>query len=59
VIHSEKALPNGLRIEVSGKVIAYSGDSSWTEALLALSAQADLFICECNFFSTQVKGHMS
>ena len=59
VIHSEKALPHGLRVEILGKVIAYSGDTSWTEALLPLSGEADLFICECNFFSTQVKGHMN
>jgi len=59
VIHSEKALPHGLRIEVSGKVIAYSGDTSWTVALHPLSDGADVFICECNFFSTQVKGHMN
>lgn len=59
VIHSEMALPHGLRIEISGKVIAYSGDTSWTAALLPLSAHADVFICECNFFSRQVKGHMN
>ncbi|SMD10082.1 MBL fold metallo-hydrolase [Pedobacter nyackensis] len=59
VIHSEKALPHGLRVEILGKVIAYSGDTSWTEALLPLSDEADVFICECNFFSTQVKGHMN
>jgi len=59
VIHSEKALPHGLRIEVEGKIIAYSGDTSWTDVLLPLSTGADLFICECNFFSTQAKGHMN
>lgn len=59
VIHAESALPHGLRIEVAGKVIAYSGDTSWTDALLPLSADADLFICECNFFDMQVKGHMN
>jgi len=59
VIHSQQALPHGLRIECSGKVIAYSGDTSWTDVLLPLSEGADLFICECNFFSTHVKGHMN
>jgi len=59
VIHSLQALPHGLRIEISDKVIAYSGDTSWTDVLLPLSDGADLFICECNFFSTQVKGHMN
>lgn len=59
VIHSERALPHGLRIAIAGKVIAYSGDTSWTDALFALSEQADVFICECNFFDMQVKGHMN
>jgi len=59
VIHSERALPHGLRIEVLGKIIAYSGDTSWTDALFPLSADADLFICECNFFDTQLKVHMN
>lgn len=59
MIHSQKALPHGVRIEMEGKVIAYSGDTSWTDALLPLSDGADLFICECNFFSTQAKGHMN
>lgn len=32
---------------------------SWTDALFPLSADADLFICECNFFDTHVKVHMN
>lgn len=59
VIHSERALPHGLRIEVAGKVMAYSGDTSWTDVLFALSERADVFICECNFFDLKVKGHMN
>ncbi|WP_090780659.1 hypothetical protein [Pedobacter sp. ok626] len=52
-------MPHGIRIKLEDKIIAYSGDTSWTDTLLPLSAGADLFICECNFFSTQVKGHMN
>lgn len=40
-------------------MVAYLGDTSWTNALFALSRQADVFICECNFFDLQVKGHMN
>ena len=57
--HTPKSLPHGLRIEVSGKVLAYSGDTSWTDALLPLSESADLFICECNFYDASVEGHMN
>ena len=59
VIHSEGALPHGLRITMEGKTISYSGDTSWTDVLYTLSNDADLFICECNFYSTRVNGHIS
>ncbi|TCD03777.1 MBL fold metallo-hydrolase [Pedobacter psychroterrae] len=59
VIHSEAALPHGLRIKLNDKIICYSGDTSWTDVLFPLSVDADLFICECNFYDTVVKGHMS
>lgn len=58
-IHSEAALPHGLRIQISDKIISYSGDTEWSDNLIPLSAEADLFICECNFFDLQVKGHMN
>jgi len=59
VIHSEASLPHGLRISIGDKVISYSGDTSWTETLIPLSAGADLFICECCFFNSRIKGHMT
>lgn len=59
VIHSEAALPHGLRIHIADKIISYSGDTEWSDNLIPLSADADLFICECNFFSLEVKGHMN
>lgn len=59
VIHSEAALPHGLRLKVDDKIISYSGDTSWTDVLFPLSDGADLFICECNFYSTEVKGHIN
>jgi ribonuclease BN (tRNA processing enzyme) len=34
-----------LRVTISGKTIAYSGDTGWTETLLEVAADADLFIC--------------
>ncbi len=58
VVHSEEALPHGLRVCAGDKIISYSGDTEWTDNLIPLSADADLFICECNFFGLQVKGHM-
>jgi len=59
VVHSEDALPHGIRVEVDGAVIAYSGDTEWTDELTSLSDGADIFICECNFYETAVAGHLS
>jgi ribonuclease BN (tRNA processing enzyme) len=35
-----------LRIAVGGGTIAFSGDTGWTDALLEVAADADLFICQ-------------
>ena len=59
VNHSHDTLPHGLRIGVGKKIISYSGDTSWTENLIPLSEGADLFICECNFFEREAKGHLN
>lgn len=44
VVHTPEAL--GVRVTVAGHTIAYSGDTAWTDTLIALSAEADLFICQ-------------
>jgi len=59
VIHSEDSLPHGLRITLEDKTISYSGDTEWTDNLIPLADNADLFICECNFYQTEVKGHLN
>lgn len=49
-----------LRIETCGKVIAFSGDTGWVEALIGISADCDLFICECFEHTVQpYDGHLS
>ena len=58
VEHAPATMPHGLRVEYAGRVIAYSGDTEWTDTLLELAAGADLFICECNFFETRAPGHL-
>ncbi|MEU5877631.1 MBL fold metallo-hydrolase [Spirillospora sp. NPDC047279] len=39
----------GFRIEHDGKVLAYSGDTGESEALVKLARGADLFLCEASF----------
>lgn len=59
VVHSPASLPHGLRIGVDEKVISYSGDTEWTPALETLARDVNLFICECNFYDTEVSGHIN
>ena len=58
VRHGSGAPAYALRVEYAGKVIAYSGDTEWTDSLLDVAEGADLFVCECNFFDKQVPGHL-
>jgi len=58
VVHASGATPYALRVECAGKTLAYSGDTEWTDALLAAAERADLFICEAYFFEKKVKYHL-
>ena len=57
-IHDAGAPCFSLRIECEGKVIAYSGDTEWTDELAAAARGADLFICECSSWERPLKGHI-
>ena len=43
----------------SGHVVAYSGDTAWTDSLLDVADNADLFIAEAYFFDKAIKWHLS
>jgi ribonuclease BN (tRNA processing enzyme) len=58
VRHTPATMPHGLRIQYAGQVIAYSGDTGWTDTLPELARGADLFVCECNFHDTKAPGHL-
>jgi ribonuclease BN (tRNA processing enzyme) len=47
VIHPSGAPSTGVRLRFGKKLLAYSGDSEWTDALFDVAKGADLFICEC------------
>lgn len=59
VVHSPRLACHGLRLEVDGRVIAYSGDTAWSDVLLDLSADADLFIVECQAWTAAPPGHLA
>jgi ribonuclease BN (tRNA processing enzyme) len=60
VVHDDRAGPClGLRFEAEGKVIAFSGDTEWTDALVDVARDADLFICEAYTRDKPAPTHMA
>ena len=57
--HIAETNPTALRVEVGGKVIAYSGDTEWTDEVARVALGADLFIAECYFYDKPVKWHLN
>jgi ribonuclease BN (tRNA processing enzyme) len=47
VVHPSGAPSLALRIGLGGRTVAFSGDTEWTDALLEVSRDADVFVCEC------------
>jgi ribonuclease BN (tRNA processing enzyme) len=47
------------RLAVEGKVIAYTGDTEWTESLIEIGRDADIFIAEAYFYEKEVPLHLS
>jgi ribonuclease BN (tRNA processing enzyme) len=60
VVHGESGGPFlGYRIAAEGRVIAYSADTEWTESLIPLGRDADLFIAEAYTYDKIVRNHLS
>ena len=59
VPHASGAPAYALRLACGGRVVAYSGDTEWTDALVDAAAGADLFICEAYFFDKAIKNHLA
>jgi len=59
-VHSAGGNPCfSLRFECDGKVVTYSGDTAWSDALAQAAQGSDLFICECSSYEKPVKGHLA
>jgi ribonuclease BN (tRNA processing enzyme) len=58
VAHSTVLPCFGLRIELAERVLAFSGDTEWTDALVPLSAGADIFVCECFGYDSAPPHHL-
>jgi ribonuclease BN (tRNA processing enzyme) len=58
VKHQSGAPSYGIRVELAGRIVAYSGDTAWTEALIDLAEGADLFVCEAYSYDKKVPFHL-
>lgn len=60
VVHQSGAPSTALRIADGEKLFSYSGDTEWTDALIGVARDADLFICECYAYAgSKMTGHLS
>jgi ribonuclease BN (tRNA processing enzyme) len=57
--HTHETNPTALRVEVGGKIVAYSGDTEWTEEVAKVGQGADLFVAECYFYEKPIKWHLN
>ena len=59
VLHASGTPSTALRVTDGKKIFAYSGDTQWTDALLPVAKEADLFICECYEYERDLTGHLN
>jgi ribonuclease BN (tRNA processing enzyme) len=58
VKHSSGAPPYALRFDAGGTVLAFTGDTGWTESLVTAANGADLFITECFQYDVTMDMHL-
>lgn len=58
VDHASGAPPFALRVAAEGRVLAYTGDTAWTDTLVAAAQGADLLVAEAYFAGKRVRYHL-
>ncbi|HSO05847.1 MAG TPA: MBL fold metallo-hydrolase [Pelomicrobium sp.] len=57
--HTPETSPQMVRLAARGRVLAFSGDTGWTEDLVQLADGADALIVECSEYERRIPGHLS
>lgn len=57
--HTAETNPTALRIQVGDRVIAYTGDTEWTDDVARAAREADLLIAESYFYDKPVRWHLN
>jgi ribonuclease BN (tRNA processing enzyme) len=58
VPHVPETMPHGVRLDLIDRVIAYSGDTEWTDTLHDIARNAHVFVCESSMLDAAVPGHL-
>ena len=59
VVHGNSGGPfYGYRIALEGRIIAYSGDTEWTDTLIEIGRDADLFVIESYAYDKPYRNHL-
>lgn len=60
VVHGNSGGPFfGYRIAVEDRLIAFSGDTEWTDMLVEIARDADLFMIECYSYDKPIRNHLN
>jgi ribonuclease BN (tRNA processing enzyme) len=59
VLHVPETRPHAVRVDAGNAVIAYSGDTEWTDVLADAARGTDLFICEASTLDRSIPAHLS
>jgi ribonuclease BN (tRNA processing enzyme) len=58
VTHPSGSAAFAFRLETGDRLIAYSGDTGWTDTLVEVARDADLFIVECYAYDGAAENHL-
>jgi ribonuclease BN (tRNA processing enzyme) len=58
VAHPSGSAAFAFRLKTSDRLIAYSGDTGWTDTLVEVARDADLFIVECYAYGGAAENHI-
>ena len=60
VVHGDSGGPFfGYRIAVEKRLIAFSGDTEWTDTLVEVARDADLLLIECYSYDKPIRNHLN
>lgn len=57
--HTRETNPTALRVQVGDRVVAYTGDTEWTDDVERAARGADLLIAESYFYDKPVRWHLN